>query len=133
MKDPAQGHRPIKEWVVIEPTDAFASDGLIDLPEAYDDDAHGSGGDMIREKNRLCLGIVRAVGPGAKIEDEDGNRWRRQPDVEVGERVMYCRASATLLEGTDPMLVTVREEGIFLSIAGDVRAVYGGIVSVEGG
>lgn len=129
MTDAAQGHKPIKEWVVIEPTDAFRSDGVIELPEAYDDDAHGSNQDMIRQKNTLCLGIVRAVGPGKKLK----NGTRRPPEVEVGERVMYCRASATLLDGTDPVLVTVREDGVFFAVAGDVRPVFGGIVSAGRG
>lgn len=127
--------KPINEWVVIEPRDAFehgdpSGEGGIILPQAYDDDAHGSHGDFIRERNSLCYGVVRAVGPGRQ-------RWRGAdfigreiPDVEVGDRVMYCRASATLVEGSSPMLVIVREKGVMLKVESPAKAVLGGLISV---
>jgi len=143
---------PILDYVVIEPRDAFADASGIVLPEAYDDDAHGSDGDMIRKHNQLCLGIVRAVGPGSKTEaakpgirrmgpDGPTEHWEREPeppepkvsrelpDVEVGEQVVYHRASAIRIDGTDPLLVIVHEEAVFLAIEGDVHQVVGGVVA----
>lgn len=138
--DPAQGHRPVKEWVVIEPRDSFRSDGTIVLPDAYDDDAHGSDRDMIRERNTLCLGIVRAVGPGYRTDSPKlhpaYNDGERPPyvdhDIRVDMVVMYDRASAIKLDGTTPMLVTVRAHGVLLEVEGDVEPVLGGLVSKRG-
>lgn len=141
----AQGYQPIKEWIVIEPRDAFASEGELVLPQAYDDEAHGSNRDMIRERNRNCFGIVRAVGPGYRpdspklhkwaddedYEQDDDEQHAIDHDVRVGMQVMYDRASATKIEGTDPMLVIVRAHGILCVVEGHARPVVGGLVSVE--
>lgn len=135
MSDKVQGWTALHDMVVIEPRDAFATAGEIVLPEAYDDDAHGSDRDMIREYNKACLGIVRAVGPGMKNvrteedADDDEITERRKPDIEVGAQVLYDRASATRLDGTDPMLVIVPEGGIFMEVVGDVAPVVGGLVT----
>jgi co-chaperonin GroES (HSP10) len=125
----AQGFVPLHDRIVIEPTDAFRSGGVLELPQAYDDDVSGSNGDLIRERNKLCLGIVRAIGSGER--DEDGEIVR--PDVEVGERVMYDRASAVEIVGTDPKLVVVREAGIAFAVGDDVEPVLGGLVTARGG
>jgi co-chaperonin GroES (HSP10) len=123
VSDPAQGFKPIAQWILIEPRDAFESGGTIALPQSYDDDAHGSDGDFIRERNKLCLGIVRGVGCG---RTEEGDR--RIPDVEVGELVMYDRASAKKIEGTSPLLVMCWEDGVFFAVEG-AKAVFGGLVT----
>lgn len=134
--DPAQGIRPILDWCVVEPRDGFRGEGVIALPEAYEDDAHRSGGDMIRESNKLCFGVVRAVGPGWKLQpgdDDDGTEPHRvELDLAAEMQVMYDRSSATALEGTKPALVSVPALGILLVIEGDAEPVFGGLVSASG-
>jgi hypothetical protein len=136
MQPEAQGIAPILDLCTVEPIDAFRGEESIVLPEAYADDAHRTGGDMIRESNKLCFGIVRAVGPGWKLnpgEDDDGTEPHRVPvDLAVGMQVMYDRASASELPGTDPMLVSVPALGILLVVEGDAEPVFGGLVSARG-
>lgn len=129
-EDLAQGIRPLHDWVVIEPRDAFRSQSdLLALPQAYDDDAHTSDGDLIREGNKLCCGIVRAVGPGWVNEE----CVRLEHDVEVGQRVMYDRASAERIDGTKPTLVRLRAYGVYLVLEDDnIEPVVGGLVTKKG-
>lgn len=116
--------RPIHDFHLLRPMDAFEDASGLVLPQGYNDDVHGSDGDHIRTRNQLCLGVVVAVGPGLW---KDGRRV--QTDLEVGEKVMYNRADAKLVKGSDPMLVLVREPAIFLAVVGDVRQVVGGLVT----
>lgn len=143
---------PILDYVIIEPRDAFEHESGLVLPEAYDDDAYSNDGDLIRARNQLCLGIVRAVGPGPKHREpkpgirrrdatgEPTKQWEREPeperpsqrrpmDVSPGDQVLYHRASALKLDDSDPVLVVVHEPAIYLAVEGSVRQVVGGIVS----
>ncbi len=121
----AERVRPVLDQVLVRPMDNFADASGLILPEAYDDDAHGSDRDFIREGNQLCLGVVIAVGEGWKYP----KTGRAPLDVEVGEKVMYNRADAKLVQGTAPALVLVRHHAIFLRVEGSVRQVVGGLVS----
>ncbi len=149
LGDGAQGLHPVRDYVLIEPKDAFEDASGLILPEAYSDDAHSSDGDYVRERNRLCLGVVQAVGPGRKdtdeiagVREEKGQGWVRKPipsracqasllDVSVDDQVLYDRASAARIDGTDPMLVMVRERAILVAVEGDARQVVGGIVTAS--
>ena len=117
--------RPALDQVLVRPMDAFEDASGLVLPQGYNDDCHGSDKDFIRDKNQLCLGIVIAVGPGWKYATGD----RHPPDVSVGEQIMYNRADAKLVRGTDPQLVLVRNHAIFLKVEGSVRQVVGGLVT----
>ncbi len=116
--------RPLLDQVVIRPLDSFEDASGLVLPQAYADDDHGDNNDMIRDRNQLCLGVVIAVGPGWKYPG-----GRVPLDVQVGERVMYNRADAKRVTGSDPPLVWVRHHAIFLRVDGSVRQVVGGLVS----
>ncbi len=135
-KDVAQGIRPILDWCVVEPRDAFRGEGVIALPDAYSDDTHRSDGDMIREGNKLCFGVVRAVGPGWKLnpsEDDDGTEPHRiEVDLAAGMQVLYDRGSAVAIAGTKPQLVSVPALGILIVVEGDAEPVFGGLVSASG-
>ena len=122
---------PLHDMVVIEPRDAWLDAGAVHLPPNYQDDAHSSDGDYIRERNKLCLGVVRAVGPGRWRYSKDVPPWRKPPPVEPGEQVMYDRASALRVDNREhmPTLIMVHEEAVLLSVAGDVRQVIGGLIS----
>lgn len=119
---------PILDQVLIRPMDSFRSDGGLHLPEAYDDDSHGSNRDMIRDRNQLCLGVVIRAGPGWKY-----NGKRVPLDVEEGDQVMYNRADAKLTDasGSDEGLVMIRHHAIFMKVEGKVNQVVGGLVSQE--
>lgn len=123
---------PASQYVILEPMDEFANAEGIVLPQAYDDATHGDAGDFIRERNQLCLSVVRGVGPGpwrwpTKGGVQVGPPWRDRPPVELGEQVMYLRANAVPVDGTD--LVLVPDVAIFFAVAGKARQVADGIVS----
>ncbi len=122
--------RPILDQALLRPMDAFEPDSDLILPQGYDDDAHGSG-DMIRERNQLCLAVVIAVGPGWKYPGERGRPGGRRPlDVDVGDKVLYMRADAKKVEDTDQLLVLVRNHQIHIVVEQPARQVFGGIVSM---
>ena len=125
---------PRNNMVIVEPRDSFEHASGLVLPQAYDDDAHGGDGDMIRQRNQLCLAVVRGVGPGEwrQGDNDDGTPgplWQDTPPVEVGEQVMYLRANAVPIKDSDPLLVMVPDAAIFMRVEGEARQVADGIVS----
>lgn len=127
-------YRPVNDSVVLRPKDAFSTASGLELPQGYADDAHGSDRDMIRERNQLCLAEVVDVGPGYKYAGKrkpKGVAFVRPPlDVTPGDQVLYNRADAKRLKGTDELLVVIKHHAIFAIVEGSVRQVVGGIVSV---
>ena len=121
----------MRDMVIIEPRDEWGDAGAVHLPPNYHDDSHGSDGDYIRARNKLCLGIVRAVGPGCWRQTKDGAPWRMPPPVEPGEQVLYDRASAMRVDDREhmPTLILLPQDAVLLSVVGNVRQVLGGLVS----
>ena len=124
---------PLQDYVIIKPEDSWTDDTGVVLPPNYNDDTHGNEGDQIRERNKLCLGIVQAVGPGEWRWDDGISPWRKPPPVEPGELVMYERAAAVRVDDREheASLVLLKEESVFLSVPPDVRQVLGGLVTDE--
>lgn len=48
-----------------------------------------SSGGIIVAGHKQHVGTVEAVGPGVLYTGQDGNQYRRTPDVQVGDRVMF--------------------------------------------
>ncbi len=121
---------PVLDQVLIRSLDVFKSETL-HLPEAYEDDCHGSNKDMIRDRNQLCLGIVIRAGPGWKYD----GKGHTPLDVKTGDHVMYNRADAKIVEGTDAAtegctpLVMTRNHAIFAVVKGPARQIVGGLVT----
>jgi len=119
--------RPINDHVLLLPRDNFRGSKTIALPEAYDDDAHGSNNDFIRETNQLALATVLAVGKGWQFEV--GRRLGN--DVKPGDSVLYNRADGKELIQDGQQLVIIRNHAIFCVVPNDVEAEFGGIVSTH--
>ena len=98
-----QSFRLMRDLVAVKPDALRTNYGGIIIPDTSKGVVHNTG-ELVSESDRTHTGVVVAVGPGRR---RVSNGRRLIPDVSVGERVCYDRATGSGLVWHDGNVVAL--------------------------